>query len=135
MIYSEKMSAGARKFLSSVNMLCRKKLAAQTLMAIHSHSCLNKSSFSLCGCCKCRAIFSANVYSVISAACGGLLTKLNGTITTPAWPKEYPPNKNCVWQVVAPSQYRISVKFEYFELEGNEVSIFASFQRLYFLPF
>ncbi|KAG8592594.1 hypothetical protein GDO81_000555 [Engystomops pustulosus] len=55
------------------------------------------------------------------AACGGLLTKLNGTITTPAWPKEYPPNKNCVWQVVAPSQYRISVKFEYFELEGNEV--------------
>ncbi|KAH0616082.1 hypothetical protein JD844_026913, partial [Phrynosoma platyrhinos] len=30
------------------------------------------------------------------AACGGLLTKLNGTITTPGWPKEYPPNKNCV---------------------------------------
>ncbi|OCT57140.1 tolloid-like protein 1 [Xenopus laevis] len=55
------------------------------------------------------------------AACGGLLTKLNGTITTPAWPKEYPPNKNCVWQVVAPSQYRISMKFDYFELEGNEV--------------
>ncbi|XP_069600291.1 tolloid-like protein 1 isoform X1 [Ranitomeya imitator] len=55
------------------------------------------------------------------AACGGLLTKLNGTITTPAWPKEYPSNKNCVWQVVAPSQYRISVKFDYFELEGNEV--------------
>ncbi|XP_063314268.1 tolloid-like protein 1 isoform X2 [Pelobates fuscus] len=55
------------------------------------------------------------------AACGGLLTKLNGTITTPAWPKEYPPNKNCVWQVVAPSQYRISMKFEFFELEGNEV--------------
>lgn len=58
----------------------------------------------------------------ISAACGGLLTKLNGTITTPGWPKEYPPNKNCVWQVVAPTQYRISMKFEFFELEGNEVS-------------
>ncbi|NXF38823.1 TLL1 protein, partial [Nyctibius bracteatus] len=56
------------------------------------------------------------------AACGGLLTKLNGTITTPGWPKEYPPNKNCVWQVVAPTQYRISMKFEFFELEGNEVS-------------
>ncbi|KAM6132380.1 LOW QUALITY PROTEIN: tolloid-like protein 1 [Pterocles gutturalis] len=55
------------------------------------------------------------------AACGGLLTKLNGTITTPGWPKEYPPNKNCVWQVVAPTQYRISMKFEFFELEGNEV--------------
>ncbi|XP_006629277.1 dorsal-ventral patterning tolloid-like protein 1 isoform X2 [Lepisosteus oculatus] len=55
------------------------------------------------------------------AACGGLLTKLNGTITTPGWPREYPPNKNCVWQVVAPTQYRISMQFEYFELEGNEV--------------
>uniref|UniRef100_A0A5F9C6E7 Metalloendopeptidase n=1 Tax=Oryctolagus cuniculus TaxID=9986 RepID=A0A5F9C6E7_RABIT len=55
------------------------------------------------------------------AACGGLLTKLNGTITTPGWPKEYPPNKNSVWQVVAPTQYRISMKFEFFELEGNEV--------------
>jgi len=59
----------------------------------------------------------------ISAACGGLLTKLNGTITTPGWLKEYPPNKNCVWQVVAPTQYRISMQFETFELEGNEVRI------------
>ena len=56
------------------------------------------------------------------AACGGILSKLNGTITTPGWPKEYPPNKNCVWQVVAPNQYRISMQFEAFELEGNEVS-------------
>ncbi|KAK0134700.1 Dorsal-ventral patterning tolloid-like protein 1 [Merluccius polli] len=55
------------------------------------------------------------------AACGGLLSKLNGTISTPGWPKEYPPNKNCVWQVVAPTQYRISMQFEIFELEGNEV--------------
>ncbi|MGH0141801.1 UNVERIFIED_CONTAM: hypothetical protein FKN15_026336, partial [Acipenser sinensis] len=55
------------------------------------------------------------------AACGGLLTKMNGTITTPGWPKEYPPNKNCVWQVVAPTHYRISMQFEFFELEGNEV--------------
>ncbi|KAJ0033549.1 hypothetical protein NQD34_000656 [Periophthalmus magnuspinnatus] len=55
------------------------------------------------------------------AACDGLLSKLNGTISTPGWPKEYPPNKNCVWQVVAPTQYRISMQFEAFELEGNEV--------------
>lgn len=61
-------------------------------------------------------------FSFFLAACGGLLTKLNGTITTPGWPKEYPPNKHCVWQVVAPTQYRISMKFEFFELEGNEVS-------------
>ncbi|GCB68137.1 hypothetical protein scyTo_0012236, partial [Scyliorhinus torazame] len=55
------------------------------------------------------------------AACGGFLTKLNGSITSPGWPKEYPPNKNCVWQVVAPTQYRISLQFEFFEIEGNDV--------------
>lgn len=56
-----------------------------------------------------------------AVACGGFLTKLNGTITSPGWPKEYPTNKNCVWQVVAPTQYRISLQFEAFELEGNDV--------------
>uniref|UniRef100_A0A8C2U7F5 Metalloendopeptidase n=1 Tax=Coturnix japonica TaxID=93934 RepID=A0A8C2U7F5_COTJA len=55
------------------------------------------------------------------AACGGFITKLNGTITSPGWPKEYPTNKNCVWQVVAPAQYRISLQFEVFDLEGNDV--------------
>lgn len=56
-----------------------------------------------------------------AVACGGFITKLNGTITSPGWPKEYPTNKNCVWQVVAPAQYRISLQFEVFELEGNDV--------------
>ncbi|KAG9485101.1 hypothetical protein GDO78_008281 [Eleutherodactylus coqui] len=54
-------------------------------------------------------------------ACGGVITKLDGTITSPGWPNEYPTNKNCVWQVVAPAQYRISLQFEFFELEGNDV--------------
>ncbi|XP_029370992.1 bone morphogenetic protein 1-like isoform X2 [Echeneis naucrates] len=54
-------------------------------------------------------------------ACGGLITKLNGSFTTPGWPKEYPPNKNCVWQLVAPVQYRITLVFDVFETEGNDV--------------
>lgn len=57
-----------------------------------------------------------------AAACGGFLTKLNGSITSPGWPKEYPPNKNCIWQLVAPTQYRISLQFDFFETEGNDVS-------------
>uniref|UniRef100_A0A8C3WZV4 Metalloendopeptidase n=1 Tax=Catagonus wagneri TaxID=51154 RepID=A0A8C3WZV4_9CETA len=55
------------------------------------------------------------------SACGGFLTKLNGSITSPGWPKEYPPNKNCIWQLVAPTQYRISLQFDFFETEGNDV--------------
>uniref|UniRef100_A0A493SXC7 Bone morphogenetic protein 1 n=1 Tax=Anas platyrhynchos platyrhynchos TaxID=8840 RepID=A0A493SXC7_ANAPP len=46
---------------------------------------------------------------------------LNGSITSPGWPKEYPPNKNCIWQLVAPTQYRISLQFDFFETEGNDV--------------
>ncbi|XP_068113667.1 tolloid-like protein 2 isoform X1 [Hyperolius riggenbachi] len=53
-------------------------------------------------------------------ACGGFITKQDGTITSPGWPNEYPTNKNCVWQVVAPAQYKISLQFEVFDLEGNE---------------
>uniref|UniRef100_A0A8C0Y441 Metalloendopeptidase n=1 Tax=Cyprinus carpio carpio TaxID=630221 RepID=A0A8C0Y441_CYPCA len=55
------------------------------------------------------------------AACGGFITKLNGSITSPGWPKEYPPNKNCIWQLVAPTQYRITLLFDVFETEGNDV--------------
>ncbi|XP_061589374.1 bone morphogenetic protein 1-like isoform X2 [Cololabis saira] len=54
-------------------------------------------------------------------ACGGIITILNGSLTTPGWPKEYPPNKNCVWQLVAPIQYRITLVFDVFETEGNDV--------------
>ncbi|XP_046870663.1 bone morphogenetic protein 1-like isoform X1 [Hypomesus transpacificus] len=56
-----------------------------------------------------------------AAACGGFITQLNGSINTPGWPKEYPPNKNCVWQLVAPIQYRITLLFDVFETEGNDV--------------
>uniref|UniRef100_A0A8C7UGH2 Metalloendopeptidase n=1 Tax=Oncorhynchus mykiss TaxID=8022 RepID=A0A8C7UGH2_ONCMY len=55
------------------------------------------------------------------AACGGFITKLNGSINTPGWPKEYPPNKNCVWQLVAPTHYHITLLFDVFETEGNDV--------------
>lgn len=79
-------------------------------------ACLSK------GPCFCISFWLVCIWA-FTAACGGLLSKLNGTISTPGWPKEYPPNKNCVWQVVAPTQYRISMQFEAFELEGNEVSM------------
>lgn len=60
--------------------------------------------------------------SPVTAACGGFITKLNGSITSPGWPREYPPNKNCIWQLVAPTQYRITLLFDVFETEGNDVS-------------
>ncbi|XP_055517540.1 LOW QUALITY PROTEIN: tolloid-like protein 2 [Leucoraja erinacea] len=55
------------------------------------------------------------------AACGGLLTQLNGTVSSPGWPRPYPGNRRCVWHLVAPARHRISLRFLAFELEGNDV--------------
>lgn len=72
--------------------------------------------------CGCEPGFElANDRRRCEAACGGFLTKLNGSISSPGWPHSYPPNKNCVWQLVAPTQYRISLRFDFFETEGNDV--------------
>nr|AEP25603.1 bone morphogenic protein 1 [Holothuria glaberrima] len=54
-------------------------------------------------------------------ACGGFKTSLQGNITTPQYPNPYPRDKHCIWKIVAPSNYRISLQFRDFELEGNEL--------------
>lgn len=58
----------------------------------------------------------------LTDACGGHIDAANGTIQSPSFPELYPSNKNCVWQIVAPAQYRITFNFTHFDLEGNNVS-------------
>ncbi|KAF1377489.1 hypothetical protein PFLUV_G00201330 [Perca fluviatilis] len=82
--------------------------------------CLNMLGSYRCACDPGYEL-AADRRSCETAACGGFITKLNGSLTTPGWPKEYPPNKNCVWQLVAPIQYRITLVFDVFETEGNDV--------------
>ncbi|XP_050394072.2 tolloid-like protein 1 [Patella vulgata] len=52
-------------------------------------------------------------------ACGGYIRAQNGTLQSPSFPDLYPPNKNCVWQIVAQDQYRIILNFTHFDLEGS----------------
>ncbi|KFB52683.1 AGAP003702-PA-like protein [Anopheles sinensis] len=52
-------------------------------------------------------------------ACGGQLDALNGTIQSPSFPKEYPFMKECVWEIVALPQHKITLNFTHFDLEGN----------------
>lgn len=54
-------------------------------------------------------------------ACGGSLYAPNGTITSPSFPDLYPPSKNCLWEIVAPPQHRITLNFTHFDLEGNNM--------------
>jgi tolkin protein len=52
-------------------------------------------------------------------ACGGILDASNGTIFSPSFPKEYPTNKECVWEILAPENHKITLNFTHFDLEGN----------------
>nr|AVK72361.1 tolloid/BMP-1 protein [Meara stichopi] len=55
-------------------------------------------------------------------ACGGLiLNQSHGNVSTPLWPANYPANKRCIWSIKAPEYYMITLKFVFFELEGNDV--------------
>ncbi|XP_076317965.1 tolloid-like protein 1 [Tachypleus tridentatus] len=52
-------------------------------------------------------------------ACGGIIDAMNGTIISPSFPDLYPQNKKCVWEIVALPQFRITLNFTHFDLEGN----------------
>ncbi|PVD37829.1 hypothetical protein C0Q70_00431 [Pomacea canaliculata] len=52
-------------------------------------------------------------------ACGGYIDEEEGILQSPSFPDLYPPNKNCVWQIVARDQYKITINFTHFDLEGH----------------
>ncbi|BHF63149.1 Bone morphoproteintic protein 1 [Sparganum proliferum] len=56
-----------------------------------------------------------------SLACGDYLRKGSGYITSPGFPKEYPPNSRCIWRIEVPSGFFVVLKFSRFEgpLPGN----------------
>uniref|UniRef100_A0A9J7XLB8 ST14 transmembrane serine protease matriptase b n=1 Tax=Cyprinus carpio carpio TaxID=630221 RepID=A0A9J7XLB8_CYPCA len=46
--------------------------------------------------------------------CGGRLTGIRGTFTSPGYPSHYPPQTDCVWNIEVPSGKHIKVKFDKF---------------------
>lgn len=38
---------------------------------------------------------------------------------SPSFPKEYPTNKECVWEIIAPENHKVTLNFTHFDLEGN----------------
>lgn len=81
------------------------------------HECVNTlGSFK----CECRIGYELHSDGKkCEDACGGYIDNTNGTVQSPSFPELYPPNKNCVWQIEAPEQYRITLNFTHFDLEGN----------------
>lgn len=84
-----------------------------------SHSCVNTLGGYECACDIGYELHSDG--KKCENACGGSLYAPNGTITSPSFPDLYPPSKNCLWEIVAPPQHRITLNFTHFDLEGNNM--------------
>ncbi|XP_071577832.1 tolloid-like protein 2 isoform X1 [Temnothorax nylanderi] len=83
------------------------------------HDCINTLGGYECSCKIGYELHSDGKHC--EDACGGFFDDSNGTITSPSFPETYPGNKNCVWEIIAPPQYRITLNFTHFDLEGNNV--------------
>ena len=89
--------------------------------ATSDHGCEHECINTLGGYkCQCRIGFELHSDGKrCEDACGGHVKAINGTIASPSFPELYPSNKNCVWQIEALAQYRITLNFTHFDLEGN----------------
>ncbi|KAM7538912.1 hypothetical protein Aperf_G00000048657 [Anoplocephala perfoliata] len=67
-------------------------------------------------------------------ACGGVINAANGTIQTPGFPAEYPPNKNCIWKIIAAPKSTIFLNFTHFDLEGKNKACNYDFVNIYSGP-
>ncbi|CAL8097727.1 unnamed protein product [Calicophoron daubneyi] len=67
-------------------------------------------------------------------ACGGVINERNGTIQTPSFPDLYPPNKNCIWKILAPPKSTIFLNFTHFNLEGRNHACKYDFVNVYSGP-
>ncbi|CAL1683040.1 unnamed protein product [Lasius platythorax] len=83
------------------------------------HDCINTLGGYECSCKSGYELHSDGKHC--EDACGGFFDDNNGTITSPSFPETYPGNKNCVWEIIAPPQYRITLNFTHFDLEGNNI--------------
>ncbi|KAM9701780.1 scavenger receptor cysteine-rich domain-containing protein DMBT1 isoform 10-T10 [Dama dama] len=64
------------------------------------------------------------VYNVTGPAtanysCGGFLTQFSGNVSSPFYPRNYPNNAKCVWDIEVQNNYRVTVVFRDVQLEGG----------------
>ncbi|XP_074963576.1 scavenger receptor cysteine-rich domain-containing protein DMBT1-like isoform X3 [Phalacrocorax aristotelis] len=52
-------------------------------------------------------------------SCGGLLSSPSGTLQSPFYPRNYPNNANCVWEIEVKSNFRVTLTFRDVQMEGG----------------
>uniref|UniRef100_A0A8D0DXD4 CUB domain containing protein 2 n=1 Tax=Salvator merianae TaxID=96440 RepID=A0A8D0DXD4_SALMN len=73
-----------------------------------------------------RPIFFKKICCIflITDVCGGVLTGLSGSITSPDYPENYPNNAECHWVIQAIANSIIKLSFVDFQLENSELCNF-----------
>ncbi|KAM7102919.1 scavenger receptor cysteine-rich domain-containing protein DMBT1-like [Ciconia maguari] len=52
-------------------------------------------------------------------SCGGLLSSPSGTLQSPFYPRNYPNNANCVWEIEVKSNFYVTLAFRDVQMEGG----------------
>lgn len=109
--------------MNVVSLVCEihARLIKCTFAELNEHGCEHDCINTLGGYeCSCHIGFELHSNRKgCETACGGILDSPNGTIWSPSFPKEYPTNKECFWEIIAPENYKITLNFTHFDLEGN----------------
>lgn len=79
-------------------------------------------------CCGVIIPFLIRKSFLFEAVCGGLIEKEHGFLSSPNYPDDYRPNKDCIWRVQVPEGYTVAIEFQSFEvnittLEANTVDL------------
>ncbi|KAK2814863.1 hypothetical protein Q7C36_023129 [Tachysurus vachellii] len=66
------------------------------------------------------AIFKAYFQAIPKAECGGFLSAWNGTVVSPYYPANYPPNVDCNWKIRAPLPgYLLSITIVMLDIQDS----------------
>lgn len=58
-------------------------------------------------------------FRAIYASCGGYFTDPSGNLASPSYPKRFPADIQCHWQIRVPSDYVIELRFTDFNMDGK----------------
>ncbi|XP_072369749.1 suppressor of tumorigenicity 14 protein homolog [Scyliorhinus torazame] len=65
--------------------------------------------------------FEATIQYIKTITCGGTITAYNGSLVSPFYPSNYPPNINCLWTITVPDpKLRLRIQFPTLKLEGMQ---------------
>lgn len=59
-------------------------------------------------------------YSTVESSCGGNITSVRGTLTSPGYPNSYPANVECVWQLETREGNAMELRFEAMDIVQSE---------------